>query len=105
VVIFPEGTRSSDGQIKPFEAGGFHLAIRSGRPIVPVVIYGSHYVMPKGSLRIRPGIIAVSINAPVDTASYSNKTKKGLRESVCSVMKQDLEKIRAGRPVGPASDR
>ncbi len=105
VVIFPEGTRSPDGQIKPFEAGGFHLAIRSGRPIVPVVIYGSHYVMPKGSLRIRPGMIAVSINPPVDTAPYSNKNKKELRDSVRSIMGQDLEKIRAGRPGTPVSDR
>ncbi|NVM23199.1 MAG: 1-acyl-sn-glycerol-3-phosphate acyltransferase, partial [Desulfobacterales bacterium] len=69
VVIFPEGTRSTDGQILPFKAGGFYLAIHSGRPIVPVVIYGTRNVMPKGSLRIRPGRIIISINPPVETAS------------------------------------
>jgi 1-acyl-sn-glycerol-3-phosphate acyltransferase len=101
VVIFPEGTRSADGQIKSFEAGGFHLAIRSGRPIVPVVICGTHHIMPKGSLRIRPGRILVSIHPPVETASCNSKTKKVLRDTVRSIMKQDLEKIRASQAFNP----
>ncbi len=103
VIIFPEGSRSTDGRIKPFKAGGFHLAVRSGRPIVPVVIYGTHHVMPKGSLRIRPGLVVVSIHAPVDTASYNNKTKKALMETIRSIMKQDLERLKATQPRGLGS--
>lgn len=95
VVIFPEGTRSSDGRINQFKPGGFYLAISSGQPIVPVVIYGSRHVLRKGSLRIRPGPIVVSINAPIDTSSYNNSGKRVLMESVRSIMKQDLEKIAA----------
>ncbi len=98
VIIFPEGSRSTDGGIKPFKAGGFHLAVRSGRPIVPVVIYGTHHVMPKGSLRIRSGLVVVSIHAPVDTASYNNRTKKVLMETIRSIMKQDLERLKANQP-------
>lgn len=98
VVVFPEGTRSTDGQIKPFKAGGFHLAIRSGQPIVPVVICGTGHVMRKGSLRIRPGRVMVSINPPVDTSSYNNRTKQLLMESLRSTMKQELEKIQASHP-------
>lgn len=93
VVVFPEGTRSTDGQIKPFKAGGFHLAIRSGRPIVPVVICGSHHVMPKGTLRMKRGQIILSINSPIETTRYNNKTKEALMESVRSAMIRDLEKI------------
>ncbi len=96
VMVFPEGTRSSDGQIKPFKVGGFYLAISSGRPIVPVVILGSHHVMPKGTLRIRPGQIVLSINRPIETTPYNNKTKEVLMESVRSTMKRDLEKIAQG---------
>ena len=96
VVVFPEGTRSSDGQIKPFKAGGFYLALRSGRPIVPVVIFGSHHVMPKGRLRINRGQIILSINPPMETTNYNNKNKEGLMESVRSIMKRDLEKITEG---------
>jgi len=93
VVVFPEGTRSTDGQIKPFKGGGFYLAIRSGRPIVPVVIFGSHQVMPKGRLRIRPGQIILNINPPIETTHYNNKTKEVLMESVRSTMKRDLERM------------
>ena len=97
VVVFPEGTRSTDGQIKPFKGGGFFIAIRAGRPIVPVVINGSRHVMPKGKLRIRPGRIVLSINPPIETTQYNNNTKKALMESVRSTMNTDLERIRAGR--------
>ena len=100
VIIFPEGSRSTDGSIKPFKAGGFHLAVRSGRPIVPVVIYGTYHVMPKGSLHIRPGLVVVSIHPPVDTASYNNRTKKALMDTIRCIMKQDLERIKAARPSG-----
>ena len=94
VVIFPEGSRSIDGQIKPFRGGGFHLAIRSGRPIVPVAICGTHEVMPKGSRRVKPGRVSVSVNPPVATASYDNKTKRVLMELVRSIMEQDFERLR-----------
>jgi 1-acyl-sn-glycerol-3-phosphate acyltransferase len=98
VVIFPEGSRSTDGRIRPFKAGGFHLAIRSGRPIVPVVISGAREVMPKGRLRIRPGHICVSVHSPIDTTSYKDKAKKDLMERVHSIMEQDLEQQRATEP-------
>ncbi|NVL89839.1 MAG: 1-acyl-sn-glycerol-3-phosphate acyltransferase [Desulfobacterales bacterium] len=95
VVIFPEGTRSLDGRIKPFKGGGFYLAIRAGRPIVPVVICGSHHVMPKGTLCIRRGQIIISVNPPIETAPYNSNTKSVLMESVRSTMKRDLERIKA----------
>jgi 1-acyl-sn-glycerol-3-phosphate acyltransferase len=92
VVVFPEGSRSPDGRIQPFKPGGFHLALRSGRPIVPVVICGAREVLPKGKLQIRPGHICVSINPPVETSPY--KDKKELMAFVRTVMEQDLEKLR-----------
>jgi len=97
VMVFPEGTRSTDGQIKPFKGGGFHLAVRSGQPIVPVVIFGSHQVMPKGKLRIRRGQIILSINPPIDTTHYKRNGKEALMESVRATMKRDLERIKASQ--------
>jgi 1-acyl-sn-glycerol-3-phosphate acyltransferase len=97
VVVFPEGTRSTDGQIQPFKVGGFHLAIRSGQPIVPVVICGSHHVMPKGRLRIKRGQIILSINPPIETGQYKDKTKEALMESVRSTMIRDLERMKADK--------
>src|SRR3989442_56111 len=59
VVVFAEGTRSPDGRLLPFKKGGFILALQAGVPIVPVAIPGGRGVLPKGSLRAKPGTIEV----------------------------------------------
>lgn len=81
-VVFPEGTRSSDGQLLPFQRGGFLLALKSGLPIVPVGIHGSRAVRAKESLRIRPGRVVVSCGRPLDTGEYGVRDKARLMEDV-----------------------
>jgi 1-acyl-sn-glycerol-3-phosphate acyltransferase len=49
LLIFPEGTRSRDGNMGPFKDGAFRLAIQTGRPVLPVAIHGSRTALPKGS--------------------------------------------------------
>jgi len=71
ILIFGEGTRSEDGSLGPLKKGGFHLAMQSGAPIVPVSISGSRAVLPKGSLTIRPGEIRVHISQPIATYGRS----------------------------------
>jgi len=71
VLIFGEGTRSEDGALQPLKKGGFHLALSSGVAIVPVSIRGSRAVLPKGSLRIRPGLIDVVAGSPIPTRDRS----------------------------------
>jgi len=87
VLIFPEGTRSLDGQIRPFKKGGFILALDAGVPIVPVVIRGTRSIMPKEHLRIRPGRVSLKILAPIDTTAYTRKSKEDLiaavRRAIC----------------------
>jgi 1-acyl-sn-glycerol-3-phosphate acyltransferase len=53
--VFPEGTRSPDGTLQPARDGVAVLALRSGAPIVPVGISGSHAVWPRGRRLPRPG--------------------------------------------------
>jgi 1-acyl-sn-glycerol-3-phosphate acyltransferase len=68
VIIYPEGTRSRDGNIQPFKKGGFILAIEAQIPIVPVVISGSWEIMSKTSLRLHRGTIQIHFLDPVPTA-------------------------------------
>jgi len=101
VVVFPEGTRSHDGKMKSFKKGGFYLAIDSRQPLVPVVIFGSHEIMPKGTLQIKPGRIVLSVNPPVKTTLYQRATKEALMERIWSVMEQDLVRLQASEAESP----
>ena len=91
VLIFPEGTRSRDGKIRPFKKGGFVLAIDSGVPIVPVVITGTRAIMPKGKFRIYAGQVSMVIHKPIDTSTYTRETKEALMESVRRVICDNFE--------------
>ena len=94
VMIFPEGTRTSDGKIGSFKKGGFVLAIESGVPIIPVIIRGSYSILPKSRLLIKPGKVTVDILAPVETAGYTRETKDRLMEKIRNIMceRVDAEK-------------
>lgn len=66
VILFPEGTRTRDGQLLPFKRGGFLLAVKAGVPVVPVSIVGSFAINPGGSLGLNLGrAVQLRIHAPI----------------------------------------
>lgn len=67
VVIFPEGTRSRDGLVHEFKKGGFTLAVRSGRPLAPVSISGTHRILPTKTLQLRSGRVRIVLGRPLPT--------------------------------------
>jgi 1-acyl-sn-glycerol-3-phosphate acyltransferase len=90
VVIFPEGTRSPDGTLRPFKKGGFVMAIESGVPIVPVALRGTFDIMPKGRLLIQPREVFMEIGAPIAVAGYDAHTKEALMDEVRSALQRLL---------------
>ena len=90
MVVFPEGTRSDDGNLQPFKRGAFALAIQTGLPIVPAAILGSRAVMPKGSFWIRSGTIRVRFGKAVSAEglSYSDRASftSDVRGAVAGLM-------------------
>jgi len=73
LIVFPEGTRSRDGNLLPFKKGAFRIAIDSGLPILPVVIEGTDRVSKPGSKLFHPGEASVTILDPITTADMTNK--------------------------------
>jgi 1-acyl-sn-glycerol-3-phosphate acyltransferase len=61
VAVFPEGTRSSDGFVRPFRMGAAQLAVQCHVPVVPVGILGTYAAMPRGSYWPVPGRPRVSV--------------------------------------------
>jgi len=89
VMTFPEGTRSRDGEIKPFKQGTFHLAIKSGVPIVPITIIGSGQIMPKRSLKVTPGKVKLIIGKPIEVRDYSIEDRHLLINKVRNIIIQN----------------
>jgi 1-acyl-sn-glycerol-3-phosphate acyltransferase len=73
VILFPEGTRTTDGKLQPFKRGAFALAVKSGVPVVPLTINGTFKIMPKGSLKIKPADISVVIDEPIAIDGLAGK--------------------------------
>jgi 1-acyl-sn-glycerol-3-phosphate acyltransferase len=81
-LIFPEGTRSRDGQLLPFKKGGFIMAIQAQAPIVPVAVQGGRAAMRKGSAIVRPVHVSVRIGTPIPTAGLTTNDRDALIANV-----------------------
>ena len=92
VMIFPEGTRSRDGKIRPFKKGGFIMALDSGVPIVPIILQGTWSIMEKSSLKINTGEVSLNIAVPIATTGFSRDNKDDLIDSVRTVICNGFEK-------------
>tara|TARA_Y100001934_G_scaffold146808_1_gene176391 strand:+ start:249 stop:959 length:711 start_codon:yes stop_codon:yes gene_type:complete len=71
VVIFPEGTRTTNGKLQKFKKGGFHMAINTGVPIIPIAVKGGFNLKPKTRWYIKPSIIDIEVGKPIDVTKYS----------------------------------
>ena len=74
--VFPEGTRSPDGELQHFHAGAFRMAARSGLPIVPIVIEGTRDILPKGKLRVKPLPVWIEVLPPIHAAEVDHDWKR-----------------------------
>ncbi len=96
VMMFPEGTRSVDGQLREFRHGAFTLAYREQVPVLPIVLDGTTDALPKHGLVLRnPAHIVVQVLNPVDSREFPDAD--ALREHVYGQMAETLERLRTER--------
>ena len=85
ITIFPEGTRSTTGELLPFKKGAFYLAVASGAPLVPVIIRGTVAMLPKGSWKITPGEAVVEFLPAITSAAFAT------REELMASVRREME--------------
>jgi len=91
--IFPEGTRSRDGNLLPLKKGPFFIAQAGGVPVVPVRVRGTREVMKKGGKVIYPGSVEVEVCRPIDVAGLEGddeSIRERLRTRVADELRGDL---------------
>mgnify|MGYP001612888080 CR=1 FL=1 len=74
IIVFPEGTRSLDGQLKPFKSGLYHLCcLKPGLELIPVYLANLHRILPKGEIMPVPLLGRVIFGAPLSLQSGEDK--------------------------------
>src|SRR4051812_15627920 len=80
IVFFAEGTRSDDGVLRPFKKGAAAMAIEAGVPMIPAALAGTHRILEKGSMIIRPRSSALCIGEPLSTTGLTADDREALTE-------------------------
>jgi len=90
LLVFPEGTRSPDGQLGAFLPGFCAIARRSGATILPAAITGSHAALPRGSAlpRLRP--VRLNFGDPIPPEEIADLSDEQLADLVRSRIAADL---------------
>ncbi len=102
VLLFPEGTRSEDGQVKEFKDGAFRLAINARCPVIPIVVMGTGQLLPKHGYLLGNGYHCLAkVLPPIDPAPFG-ADHEALRDHVRRLIideKARLELAQASRSV------
>jgi len=91
IIVFPEGTRSPDGEVKEFKRGAFLLARHSKSPVIPLSIRGSFEMLPRTGWCFRPGTACIRSGEPIPTRSLSPQESGSLMERVRDTIIKNLK--------------
>jgi 1-acyl-sn-glycerol-3-phosphate acyltransferase len=97
LVIFPEGGRTPDGEIKPFLPGAFFLAIKAQLDIVPIALVGTYELLPMNTYHIKPRPLEMRVGEPISTTGLTLEDLGAISTRVRRAM-EDL--YDAGRSAG-----
>jgi 1-acyl-sn-glycerol-3-phosphate acyltransferase len=78
IVVFPEEGRSRERAMRPFQRGGFLLALKSELPVVPIAIDGTFDVFSARAKTVKAGPVTITVTPPIDTAGLSVRDKEKL---------------------------
>ncbi len=96
MVFFPEGTRSTNGEMGSFHGAAFRVALESKATVVPFCISGSDDIMPKGSALLRPGTIRIRRLSAIPWDEYKDLTAFAFKNRVWKIIDQELSAMKSG---------
>ena len=82
IFVFPEGTRSKDGNLGEFKAGSFKIATRTKAPIIPISIKGTNNVLSKNPFLVKTTDVYINIGKPIYTKDLSRDELKHIDKKV-----------------------
>lgn len=95
LLIFPEGTRTPDGEIQPFRPGFTTLAARAGVPIMPVAIEGAYHAWPRSTRFPRPAPVHVCFGKPIPAEVVRDCDERELLAEIERRVRQCQQQLRA----------
>jgi 1-acyl-sn-glycerol-3-phosphate acyltransferase len=94
VIIFPEGTRSQNGQLSSFKRGAFSLAFDLKLSLLPITLIGTGEILPPNSLNITPGKAKMIIHPGVNINNYKVENINYLIKDVESIISEPMKRIK-----------
>ena len=91
ILLFPEGTRTMDGELGLFKRGGLMLSTATGIPVVPVGLVGTFGMLKKGTWAFKNQPLEIRIGNPIHPKKFSNDTKNSLAKYVKSQVSELLD--------------
>jgi len=97
IVIFPEGTRSLNGAIGKFKTGAFQIAIKTDKPLLPVLIDGTGEIMPKkgGIIFRNRRVVRIMVLDPIFPGQFGTGDPDELASRVQSLMDTAMDQLRS----------
>ena len=88
LVLFPEGGRTDDGTMHPFQSGAAFMAIRAQVPLIPVALIGTYELLPMHTYHLTPRPLKVVIGEPLTTVGLTSKDAEALTAQLFSAITQ-----------------
>jgi 1-acyl-sn-glycerol-3-phosphate acyltransferase len=102
LILYPEGTRSRDGEIQTFKKGAGLFAVDLRLPVVPAHIDGAHEILAKGRFMPRPGTVTVRFGEPIvfESNRFDPRWRRGPRRAAVELLEQRVRGLRWSSSAG-----
>jgi 1-acyl-sn-glycerol-3-phosphate acyltransferase len=110
LILYPEGTRSPDGEMQRFKSGAGLFAFDLGVPVVPAYIDGTHSILAKGTSMPRPRPVTVRFGEPIvfESNQFGFRLERGGRRAAVEMLEQSIRMLRprpfSGDLAAPSGD-